>query len=75
MHNICRRHGRRSPGEEVKWLVAYLVAWLVAGGWRLEAGGWRHWCNQSCVGEREKVEEKKLRKIGIGGRKWFFCRL
>jgi len=39
------------------------------------AGGWRHWCNQSCVGEREKVEEKKLRKIGIGGRKWFFCRL
>jgi hypothetical protein len=30
MHNICRRHGRHSPGEEVKWLVAYPVGWLVA---------------------------------------------
>jgi hypothetical protein len=30
---------------------------------------WRELCRR----EREKVEEKKLRKIGIGGRKWFFA--
>jgi len=52
MHNICRRHGRRSPGEEVKWLVAYLVTWLVAGGSSV---------TRVVSGREREIEEKNRR--------------